>query len=282
MKERRKFGRSINDIGERERRHRLHALRLSLPPPKPASEFQHQTQFPTFLSCPSPNSLGIKNLSGLEKIAILGHGSSGTVYKVLHKKTMSIYALKVLRINQNDVSVYLQAACEADILKQVDSQYIIMCLAVFDNHFVGVKCGGNLCFVMEYMEGGSLQDVLRARQRLTEQVISSMAKRVLEGLHYLHGMQIVHRDIKPSNLFVNDKGEVKIADFGVSHVMERAREACDSNIGTCAYMSPERFDPEGWGGDDVDGFCRGCVVTWGGGVGMPCWSLSINWCRATT
>ncbi|KAG6684467.1 hypothetical protein I3842_12G065200 [Carya illinoinensis] len=185
----------------RERMHRLHA-RLSLPPPKPAFEFQHQTQFPTFLSCLSPNSLVIKNLSDLEKIAILGHGGSGTVYKVLHKKTMSSYALKMLRVNQNNVNVHKQVACEVDILKQVDSQYIITCLAVFDNNFASM----------------------------------------------------VHRDIKLSNLLVNDKGEVKIANFGVSHLMERTREACDSNIGTCTYMSPERFDLEGWGGDDVDGF----------------------------
>lgn len=237
----------------RERRHRQ-ALKLSLPPPKPASEFQPQTQFPTFLSCPVPDSPGIINLSDLEKIAILGQGGSGTVYKVLHKKTMSIYALKVLKVDQNDVNIHLQAACEAEILKQVDSQYIITCLAVFDNHFAGVKCGGSLCFVMEYMEGGSLQDVLRVQERLPEHVISGVAKRVLEGLHYLHGMQIVHGDIKPSNLLVNDKGEIKIADFGVSHVVEMTHEVRGSNIGTCAYMSPERFDPERWGGDDTDGF----------------------------
>ncbi|KAG7952555.1 hypothetical protein I3843_12G066300 [Carya illinoinensis] len=214
----------------RERRHRLHA-RLSLPRPKLAFEFQHQTQFPTFLSCLSPNSPVIKNLSDLEKIAILGHGGGDTVYKVLHKKTVSIYTLKMLRVNQNNVNVHLQVACEVDILKQIDSQYIITCLAIFDNHFASVKCGGDLCF-----------DMLRAQQRLPEQVISGIAKRM------------VHRDIKLSNLLVNDKGEVKIANFGVSHLMERTHEACDSNIGTCTYMSPERFDLEGWGGDDVDGF----------------------------
>uniref|UniRef100_A0A2N9G104 mitogen-activated protein kinase kinase n=1 Tax=Fagus sylvatica TaxID=28930 RepID=A0A2N9G104_FAGSY len=241
----------------RERRHQQ-ALKLSLPPPLPAAEFQHQTHLPEIYlptPTPGPDSPGIENLSDLEKMAVLGHGTGGTVYKVLHKKTTSIYALKVFRFHQNTITIRQQAAREAEILKRVDSQYVIRCHAVFDNGFIDTENGsGDLYFVMEYMEGGSLHDVLRARQRLPEQVISGVARCVLEGLHYLHGMQIVHRDIKPSNLLVNDKGEVKIADFGVSHVVAGTCEACDSNMGTCAYMSPERFDPERWGGDNANGF----------------------------
>jgi len=77
-------------------------------------------------------------------------------------------------------------------------------------------------------------------------VICVLAKSVLEGLNYLHGMYIVHRDIKPSNLLLNEKGEVKIADFGVSRVVEGKFEAKDMKAGTCtcAYMSSERSDLE--------------------------------------
>lgn len=236
----------------RERRHQQ-GLRLSLPPPNPAAEFSGQSSHLSAL-LPSP---GIESLSDLEKMAILSHGSGSTVYKVFHKKTTTYYALKVLRFNQNAASIRRQAAREAEILKRVDSQYVISCHGVHDNGFTAdmAERGGDLYFVMEYMERGSLHDELRARHRLSEKEISGVARRVLEGLHYLHDMQIVHRDIKPSNLLVNEKGEVKIADFGVSHVVAAGTcEACDSNMGTCAYMSPERFDPERWGGDDADGF----------------------------
>lgn len=187
-------------------------------------------------------------------MAVLGHGNGGTVYKVCQKKTSSVYALKVLRFNHDATAVRQQAAREAEILKLVDSPYIIRCHGVLDYGMTDKDNVGDLCFLMEYMEGGSLHDLLRARQRLPEQVISGLARRVLQGLAYLHGMQIVHRDIKPSNLLINGKGEVKIADFGVSDVVAGACEACDSYMGTCAYMSPERFDPERWGGDSSDGF----------------------------
>ena len=240
----------------RERRHQQ-ALRLSLPPPPiPSVNFRHQNYLP--VSSPLPASYedfpGIKNVSDLKKLAVLGHGSGGTVYKVRHKKDQSFYALKVLRFNQNVIGIRQQATLEAEILKRVDSPFIVKCHAVFDNGPLDSDNGGDLSFVMEYMGGGSLHDVLRVHHRLPEEVISGLARRVLEGLKYLHSMQIVHRDIKPSNLLVNKKGEVKIADFGISHVLEGKSEAADSGTGTCAYMSPERVDPERWGSKKSDGF----------------------------
>ncbi|KAA8525853.1 hypothetical protein F0562_007708 [Nyssa sinensis] len=230
------------------------ALSLSLPPPIPAADFCHRTPLPSTLSSTCPDSPCINSLSDLEKLTVLGHGNGGTVYKVRHRRANSVYALKVLRFGEDATAIRQQAAREAEILKRVDSQFVIRCHGVFDNGFSDRDGRDDLCFVMEYMEAGSLHDILRVHQRLPEKIISGVARRVLEGLHYLHGMQIVHRDIKPSNLLMNKKGEIKIADFGVSRVVAGRREACDSCMGTSAYMSPERFDPERWNGYFSDGF----------------------------
>ncbi|XP_057977503.1 mitogen-activated protein kinase kinase 10 [Malania oleifera] len=249
----------------RERRHQ-HPLRLSLPPPIPAPQLRHRIPSPS----PSPSfcldSLNIDSLSDLEKLAVLGHGTGGTVYKVRHRPSSSLYALKVLHLGHDALPIRQQAAREAEIFKRVDSQFLVRCHTVFDNALVEADgIDDSLCFVMEYMEAGSLHDVLRVRRRLPEKVISGLARRVLEGLHYLHSMQIVHRDIKPSNLLINGNGDVKIADFGVSRVMAGGGswEAWESCVGTCAYMSPERIDPEGWGGGDEfagDVWALGVVV----------------------
>ncbi|KAJ6426946.1 hypothetical protein OIU84_022528 [Salix udensis] len=78
----------------RERRHQQ-ALRLSLPPPIPEADFRHQTQFwPSLSLTITPDSPSIEKLSDLEKMAVLGHGNSCTVYKVRHKRSSSIFALK--------------------------------------------------------------------------------------------------------------------------------------------------------------------------------------------
>ncbi|XP_038688355.1 mitogen-activated protein kinase kinase 10-like [Tripterygium wilfordii] len=224
----------------RKRRHQQ-ALMVSLPPPLiPAAEFRHGNQLPASMLATSPD---IGNLSDLEKLSILGHGSGGIVYKVSHRHTSSVFALKVL--NTSAIPHH-----EEEILKRVNSPFIVQCHAVLYKD-------DDLCFVMEHMEMGSLHDVLLANRVLMEVVVAGVARCVLHGLQYLHGMQIVHGDIKPSNLLVNAKGDVKIADFGVSKVVggNAMDDVSDICMGTCAYMSPERFDPERWGGGEGgDGF----------------------------
>lgn len=237
----------------RERRHQQ-ALKLSLPPQIPAADLWRPAKLPALSFTIQPQCPNVENFSKLEKLAVLGHGNGATIYKVRHPQTASIYALKVLHVDQHTTDVLQQAGQEAEILKRVDSPLIVKCHAVLNSGCTDSDNAGELYFLMEYMEGGSLQDILCIHRKLPEQVISRVARRVLEGLCYLHSMKIVHRDIKPSNLLINSKGELKIADFGVSQVVASTCNPHVSYLGTCAYMSPERFDPERWDGDKEEGF----------------------------
>ncbi|KAL3497880.1 hypothetical protein ACH5RR_040612 [Cinchona calisaya] len=242
----------------REKRQKQ-ALRLTLPLVSSANSWHNRFLSPSPLSSSSSNS----NLDDFEKLAVLGRGNGGTVYKVRHRPTRAIYALKVLKFGEDTERVQQQALREVEILKRVDSGFIVMCHGVFENGFADTDGGGEVCYFMEYMEGGSLHNLLQKHHRLSEDAISSIARSVLQGLNYLHTMQIVHRDIKPSNLLINSKGETKIADFGVSGVVAgTAKELYGSCMGTCAYMSPERIDPERWDGIYSDG-CAGDVWSLG-------------------
>ena len=64
---------------------------------------------------------------------------------------------------------------------------------------------------------------------------------ILNGLNYLHKKHVMHRDIKPANILLNKNGAVKLADFGVSGIMENTRDGLMSFVGTMNYMSPERL-----------------------------------------
>jgi len=93
---------------------------------------------------------------------------------------------------------------------------------------------------MEYMDGGSLQDISDQGGCTSEKVLSSIAEQVLRGLLILYQNNQVHRDIKPANLLINHKGEVKLADFGVTREI-KTEGVAKTFIGTVSYMSPERI-----------------------------------------
>lgn len=190
-------------------------------------------------------------VSDYEKIQVLGHGNGGTVYKVQHKRTSTIHALKIIHTqSDSDPLVRRQIFREMDILRRTaDSQspYVVHCHRIFE------QPSGDIAILMEYMDSGTLETLLRSSGKFSEPLLASVARQVLHGLTYLHSHKIVHRDIKPSNLLVNAKMEVKISDFGVSKVMCRSLDSCNSYVGTCAYMSPERFDPDTYG-SNYDGY----------------------------
>ncbi|KAH1075581.1 hypothetical protein J1N35_027909 [Gossypium stocksii] len=182
----------------------------------------------------------------LERLEVLGHGNGGTVYKVQHKRTFKIYALKVV-YGDGDQTARRQVFREMDILRKTDSPYIVRCYETYE------KPSGDVAILMEYMDAGTLDTLLRNKGTFMELELAHITRQILKGLSYLHAHKIIHRDLKPSNILVNKKMEVKIADFGVSKMMTRTLEACNSYVGTCAYMSPERFDPDANGGN-YDGF----------------------------
>mmetsp|Transcript_431 Transcript_431/g.1222 ORF Transcript_431/g.1222 Transcript_431/m.1222 type:complete len:221 (-) Transcript_431:75-737(-) len=103
---------------------------------------------------------------------------------------------------------------------------------------------------MEYMDGGSLLQVLMDHGKIPEKYLAEISRQVLLGLLYLHKeRRILHRDIKPSNLLLNQNGEVKITDFGVSGQLANSVSKCVSWVGTITYMSPERISGQKYGYD---------------------------------
>ena len=180
--------------------------------------------------------------SDLENLQVLGHGNGGTVYKVHHKCTKAIYALKVVH-SDSDPTLRHQVFREMEILRRIDSPHVIHCHGIFE------KLSGDIAILMEYMNLGTLDSLLWTHGTFSEPKLTNVACQVLNGLSYLHGHKIIHRDLKPSNLLVNDKMEVKIADFSVSKIMCHTLDARNSYIGTCSYMSLKRFDSDTYDGN---------------------------------
>ncbi|KAJ6760140.1 SERINE/THREONINE-PROTEIN KINASE C01C4.3-RELATED [Salix purpurea] len=108
----------------------------------------------------------------IEKIHVIGHGNGGTVYKVRHKRTSQIYALKVVH-GDSDPLVRRQIYREIEILRRTDSPYIVQCHGSYE------KPSGDIVIVMEYMELGTLDSLLQKYGTFDEPKLSHVARQVL-------------------------------------------------------------------------------------------------------
>ncbi|KAM7509169.1 hypothetical protein LguiA_019622 [Lonicera macranthoides] len=171
----------------------------------------------------------------------IGSGASSVVQRAIHIPTHRIIALKKINIFEKEkrqqLLTEIRTLCEAPCYQG---------LVEFYGAFY-TPDSGQISIALEYMDGGSVADIIRVRKCIPEAVLSFMVQKLLHGLSYLHGVRhLVHRDIKPANLLVNLKGEPKITDFGISAGLENSMAMCATFVGTVTYMSPERIRNESY------------------------------------
>ena len=177
----------------------------------------------------------VGDLSGgedLEKLGDLGAGNGGVVLKVRHKSSGLTMARKLIHVEVKP-SVRNQIIRELKVLHECNSPFIVGFYGAF-------YTDGEISICMEYMNGGSLDLVLKRATKIPEYVLAKVTASVLKGLSYLREKhKIIHRDVKPSNILVNSRGEIKLCDFGVSGQL--IDSMANSFVGTRSYMSPERL-----------------------------------------
>ncbi|XP_020220471.1 mitogen-activated protein kinase kinase 2 [Cajanus cajan] len=174
------------------------------------------------------------SLADIDTIKVVGKGNGGIVQLVQHKWTNQFFALKEIPMNIEE-PIRKQIAQELKINQSAQCPNVVVCYHSFYHN-------GVISIILEYMDGGSLEDLLNKVKTIPESYLAVICKQVLKGLMYLHHEKhIIHRDLKPSNLLINHRGEVKITDFGVSVIMENTSGQANTFIGTYSYMSPERI-----------------------------------------
>ena len=101
--------------------------------------------------------------------------------------------------------------------------------------------------MVEFLDGGSLQDLVDSGGTRSEGVVAHLAYQIARGLRSLHSRGFVHRDIKPANLLLSRKGVLKISDFGIARRLDRESQMMTRTfVGTANYMSPERIGCESY------------------------------------
>jgi predicted Ser/Thr protein kinase len=166
----------------------------------------------------------------------LGRGTSGVVYKARDPKLGRLVALKILRpelvsLEESGVSLKQRFHQEAVAAGRLTHSAIV---AVHD---VG-EADGRPFMIMEYIDGGTLADLLIGGRPLPLADAVGIVVQVCAALDYAHRHGVVHRDIKPRNILVGD-GVTKVTDFGTARILGASHTQTGTMLGTPAYMSPE-------------------------------------------
>ena len=163
---------------------------------------------------------------------LIGKGAFGKVTLGLHKLTGKYVAIKSIDKDclKDDFS-RKKVLREIYILKKIKHVNVIRLLEVFETT-------KHVLIVMEYAGNGDLLHCVKNRGRLTEDQAMPIFRQVVYGLAHIHSRNILHRDIKLDNILLDADGGVKICDFGVSKIIDKAVVIYDQ-CGTPAYIAPE-------------------------------------------
>ncbi|NJL94560.1 MAG: serine/threonine protein kinase, partial [Anaerolineae bacterium] len=170
-----------------------------------------------------------------EVLALLGQGGMGHVYRGLDRQTQQPVAIKVLKpeVLAADATLLERFLREGEALRQLDHPNIVKMLQAVQQeqtHFL----------VMEYVEGGSLAELLQQQAPLSIHRILEIALDIADALTRAHRLNIIHRDLKPQNVLLDANGRPRLSDFGVARMGDRSGvTASGALIGTYAYVSPE-------------------------------------------
>lgn len=186
-------------------------------------------------------------------LKVIGKGSYGKVMMVRYKHDNYIYAMKMLRkeniIKRNQVE---HTRTERSVLETMSHPFIVQLYFAF-------QTPKKLYFVMEYCPGGELFFHLSRAGRFGEKAATFYAAEIILALEYLHTLDIVYRDLKPENVLLDEKGHVRLTDFGLSKEGVQDNFSAKSLCGTPEYLAPEILNQTGHG-KAVDWWNLGALI----------------------
>jgi CheY-like chemotaxis protein len=177
--------------------------------------------------------------------SMLGAGGMGVVYRAHDTELDEEVAIKLLppSLRLENETALERFKSEIRLARQIASPHVVR------THDFG-EWEGIYYLTMEFAPGMTLRDLIRRRKVLTPSAVLGIAGQLARALDAAHVKHVIHRDIKPENLLLDEGGVLKIMDFGVALLVERAGWITKAGaiIGTPAYMAPEQL-----AGDPVDG-----------------------------
>ncbi|CAB3259258.1 unnamed protein product [Arctia plantaginis] len=176
------------------------------------------------------------HVEDLQQLGELGSGTCGHVVKMLHKPSQTVIAVKQMRRSGNSEETKRILMDLDVVVRSHDCPYIVRCLGCF-------VTDADVWICMELMATCFDKLLKRLGAPIPEAILGKVTVATVNALSYLkdtHG--VIHRDVKPSNILLDERGNVKLCDFGISGRLVDSK-AKTRSAGCAAYMAPERIDP---------------------------------------
>ncbi|XP_068628512.1 dual specificity mitogen-activated protein kinase kinase 7 isoform X2 [Battus philenor] len=196
------------------------------------------------------------SIDDLQHMGELGSGTCGHVVKMLHKPSGAVIAVKQMRRSGNSEETKRILMDLDVVVRSHDCPYIVRCLGCF-------VTDADVWICMELMASCFDKLLKRLGAPIPEAILGKVTVATVKALSYLkekHG--VIHRDVKPSNILLDERGNVKLCDFGISGRLVDSK-AKTRSAGCAAYMAPERIDPPDPSRPDYD-------------IRADVWSLGIS------
>merc|ERR1719233_2240780 len=192
----------------------------------------------------------ICSLDQLETVGILGKGAFGIVSLVIdpvHSKPYALKAMKKCQIAEMGFQDHI--VNEKDVMLLLHNDFLVNLRGTFKDKL-------RVYLLLDVCQGGELFTILRHRRYFDENTTRFMTACVVEAFGYMHSLNVIYRDLKPENLVLDDKGYLKITDFGFAKQIE---DQTYTLCGTPEYFAPEIVTGQGHG-KAVDWWTLGILV----------------------
>ncbi|GLT30135.1 hypothetical protein SLA2020_049530 [Shorea laevis] len=198
---------------------------------------------------------GCRSVDEFERLNKIDEGTYGVVYRARDKKTGEIVALKKVKMEKEREGFPLTSLREINILLSFHHQSIVDVKEVV----VGSSLD-SIFMVMEYMEHDLKGLMESMKQPFSQSEVKCLMLQLLEGVKYLHDNWVLHRDLKTSNLLLNNRGELKICDFGLARQYGSPLKPYTHLVVTLWYRAPELLLGARQYSTAIDMWSLGCIM----------------------
>ncbi|KAA0701494.1 Serine/threonine-protein kinase BRSK1 [Triplophysa tibetana] len=182
----------------------------------------------------------------------LGKGQTGLVKLGVHCITAQKVAIKIVNREKLSESVLMKVEREIAILKLIEHPHVLKLYDVYENNKY-------LYLVLEHVSGGELFDYLVKKGRLTPKEARKFFRQIISALDFCHSHSICHRDLKPENLLLDEKNNIRIADFGMAS-LQVGDSLLETSCGSPHYACPEVIRGEKYDGRRADVWSCGVIL----------------------